>query len=235
MKCHKILKIIFLRKNTEGVLQRAKDKRQRAKGEGQGARSKIRFTFCSLPLAPCILPLALCFLPFVFCACSNEQAEAPNISRDQLNIEKGKDVEIIYSDSAKVRVRVTGPTMLYYTERDAPKQEFPNGTVTFFYDEFQQEMSVLTGKYAIRDEKNRKVIVRDSVVWESKRDGRLETSELIWDEATNIIRSTKFTRIIRANEVISGFNFETDDKLTHWRILAPRGNFNVENFQKQIQ
>ncbi|MBL7815262.1 MAG: LPS export ABC transporter periplasmic protein LptC [Saprospiraceae bacterium] len=177
----------------------------------------------------------LAYVFLVFIACKNDPSEAPNITRDQLSIEKGKDVEIIYSDSAKVRVRVTGPTMLYYTNRDAPKQEFPNGTVTFFYDEFQQEMSVLTGKYAIRDEKKRQVVVRDSVVWESKIDGRLETSELIWDEASNTIRSTKFTRITRAKETISGFNFQTDDKLTHWRILAPRGNFNVENFEKQIQ
>lgn len=177
----------------------------------------------------------LAYVFLVFIACKNDPSEAPNITRDQLSIEKGKDVEIIYSDSAKVRVRVTGPTMLYYTNRDAPKQEFPNGTVTFFYDEFQQEMSILTGKYAIRDEKKRQVVVRDSVVWESKIDGRLETSELVWDEASNTIRSTKFTRITRAKETISGFNFQTDDKLTHWRILAPRGNFNVENFEKQIQ
>lgn len=168
-------------------------------------------------------------------SCSNEQAEAPNISRDQLSIEKGKEVEIIYSDSAHVKVRVTGPTMLYFTERDHPKQEFPNGTVTYFYNEFQMEMSVLTGKYAIRDEKTRQVIVRDSVVWESKTEGRLETSELIWDEATNIIRSTKFTRITREKEVFYGFNFETDDKLTHWRILSPKGNLKLDNFEKQIQ
>ena len=168
-------------------------------------------------------------------ACNNEQAEAPNISRDQLTIEKGTDVEIIYSDSARVKVRVTGPTMLYHTAREHPQQEFPNGTVTFFYNEFQQEMSILTGKYAIRDEKKRQVIVRDSVIWESKTDGRLETSELIWDEATNIIRSTKFTRITRAKEVFYGFNFETDDKLTHWRILSPKGNLKLDNFEKQIQ
>lgn len=204
MKYHKALKIIFLRKNTEGVL---------------------------LPIVYCLLLIALTTIV----SCSNEQAEAPNITRDQLGIEKGKDVEIIYSDSARVKVRVTGPTMLYYTGRDEPKQVFPDGTVTYFYNEFQMEMSVLTGKYAIRDEKNRRVIIRDSVVWESKTDGRLETSELIWDEATNIIRSTKFTRITRANETISGFNFETDDKLTHWRILAPRGNFNAGNLQQQMQ
>ena len=185
-------------------------------------------------LLPVLYGLGFMMLALI-ASCSNEQAEAPNITRDQLGIEKGKEVEIVYSDSARVKVRVTGPTMLYYTGRDEPKQVFPDGTVTYFYDEFQQEMSVLTGKYAIRDEKNRRVIIRDSVVWESKTDGRLETSELIWDEATNVIRSTKYTRITREKETISGFNFETDDKLTHWRILAPRGNFNVGNLQQQMQ
>jgi LPS export ABC transporter protein LptC len=168
-------------------------------------------------------------------ACASEQAEAPNITRDQLKIEKGKEVEIIYSDSARVRVRVTGPTMLYYTDREQPRQEFIDGTTTYFFDENQQEMSVLTGKYAIRDEKKRQVIVRDSVVWVSKTDGRLETAELIWDEASNIIRSTKFTKITRADEIITGFNFETDDKLSHWRILAPRGNFKADDLQQKIQ
>ena len=176
----------------------------------------------------------LCYM-LLMTACSNEQAEAPNITRDQLSIEKGTDVEVIYSDSARVKVRVTGPTMLYYTEREHPRQEFPNGTITYFYDEMQQEMSNLTGKYAIRDEKKRQVIIRDSVIWESKTDGRLETSELIWDEATNIIRSTKYTKITRNKEVFYGFNFETDDKLTHWRLLSPRGNFKLDKFDKQIQ
>ena len=180
--------------------------------------------------------VACLFATLVLCVgCKDEAADAPIISRDQINVERGQEVEIIYSDSARLRVRVTGPTMLYHTERSNPRQEFPDGTRTFFYDENQQQQSILTGKYALRDERKRQVIVRDSVVWESQTDGRLETSELIWDEATNIIRSTKFTKITRKDEVISGFNFETDDKLTHWKILAPRGNFKVDNFEKQIQ
>jgi LPS export ABC transporter protein LptC len=165
-----------------------------------------------------------------FTACSTEtEQDLPVISRDQLGIEKGKEVEIIYSDSAKIKVRVTGPTMLYHTDRSSPRQEFPNGTVTYFYDENQIEISKLTGKYAVRDEGRKRVIVKDSVVWESITDGRLETSELIWDEVTNVISSTKFTKITRKDETIFGFNFQTDDKLTHWKILAPKGNFKAED------
>jgi LPS export ABC transporter protein LptC len=161
-----------------------------------------------------------------FSACKNESTDTLVVNRDQVGIEKGKDVEIIYSDSARIKVRVTGPTMLYYTEQSNPKQVFPNGTKTYFYDDNQLEMGVLSGKYAIRDERKRQVIVRDSVVWESKTDGRLETSELVWDEATNIIKSTKFTKITRQKETITGYNFQ---------ILAPKGDFQAGNLEKAGQ
>ena len=167
-------------------------------------------------------------------ACKPEIIDTLQINRDQLGIERWKDVEIIYSDSARIKVRVTGPTMLYYTNQGDPKQVFPDGTKTYFYDDFQVEMGVLSGKYAIRDERKHQVIVREDVVWESKTDGRLETSELIWDETTNIIRSTKFTKITRQKEIITGFNFETDDKLSRWRILSPKGNFNAGNLQQAV-
>jgi LPS export ABC transporter protein LptC len=172
--------------------------------------------------------LSICLM---IIACKNEPAEMDNITRDDLTIEKGKDVEIIYSDSAKVKVRVMGPVMWYYTDAANPRQEFTQGVITHFYNDRQQEQSKLTGKYAIRDERNKRVIVRDSVVWESPIDGRLETSELVWDETTNIIRSTKFCKIFRQGEVYTGFNFETNDKLTQWRFLSPKGSFKVDDNQ----
>lgn len=171
----------------------------------------------------------------VISACHTEASDIPVITRDQVRIEKGEDVEIIYSDSAKVRVRVMGAKMLYYTDYNSPRQEFTEGIKALFYDDTQNQQSVLTGKYAIRDERKRQVIVRDSVVWESLIDGRLETSELIWDEATNTIKSTKFVKITRLNEMIYGFNFETNDKLTHWRILSPKGVLKVDELEQQLK
>lgn len=166
----------------------------------------------------------------IISSCKNEDTEtAPVITRDQLSIEKGGDVEIIYSDSAHVKVRVMGPKMLYYTDRGNPRQEFTEGVKTYFYDENQVEQGVLTGKYAIRDEQKHKVIIRDSVVWTSARDGKLETSELIWDETANVIRSTRFSKITRGKEVIQGFNFETNDKLTRWKIKNPTGALPMES------
>ncbi len=183
----------------------------------------------------CLNALLLGICALTFSDCTTETPEMDSFSRDNLTLEKGKEVEIIYSDSAQVKVRVTGPEMLHNTDPGATSQIFPVGVRAFFYDPLQNQQSVLSGKYAIRDERARRVVIRDSVVWESVTDGRLETSELIWDETTNVIRSTKFCKITRQKDVIYGFNFETNDKLTAWRILSPKGALRVDELNQGLK
>lgn len=173
--------------------------------------------------------VALIFCIQFFAQCSSKNNDAQIFSRDQLAIEKGTDVEIIYSDSAKVKVRVTGKKMNYFTESTNPRQEFPEGVIIYFYDDNQKQIGILTAKYGIRDERKRTVTARDSAVWTSIADGKLETDELYWDEKTNKVRSTKFTTITRAKEKIYGFDFETDDKLSHWLLKNPKGTMKVQS------
>ena len=180
---------------------------------------------------------ALLFIPAasIFFACRKAPKEVtPIFSRDQVNIERGKDVEIIYSDSARTKVKVTGPTLLYYNDRLNPRQEFIDGTLLYFYDDQLNVQSTLKGKYALRDERKKETVVRDSVVWESKVDGRLETTELIWDEKENYIYSTKFVKIIQPGQTITGYGFKTNQDFTNWKIGVPKGNIKVDNLEKTI-
>lgn len=151
----------------------------------------------------------------------------PILTREQARTERGQDVEIIYSDSARVKVRVMGKTMLYYTG-GSPRQEFTEGVRVVFYDPLLQEQGVLTGKYAIRDESKRQTIVRDSVIWQSATDGRLETEELIWDENLNTITSNKFVKIVQpSGQTLFGYGFSTNSQLTQWQIKMPSGTLPV--------
>ena len=169
------------------------------------------------------------FVLILFSHCGSKNSDSQVFSRDQLAIEKGTDVEIIYSDSAKVKVRVTGKKMNYFTESTNPRQEFPEGVIIYFYDDNQKQISILTADYGVRDERKRTVTARDNVVWVSDTDGKLETDELYWDEKTNKVRSTKFTTITRDKEKIFGFDFETDDKLSHWLLKNPKGTMKVQS------
>jgi LPS export ABC transporter protein LptC len=168
-------------------------------------------------------------------SCADKTAiEDETISKDRVRIETGNDVEIIYSDSAHVKARVTAPTLKYFTDKSSPKQEFTNGVKAFFYDLAEQQQSILVGKYAIRAEQKGLTVIRDSVIWESAVEGRLETSELVWDEKTNIISTEKPVTIRQKGQIIHGIGFKTDEKLQKWRINVPTGQMKVDNITKSF-
>jgi LPS export ABC transporter protein LptC len=169
-------------------------------------------------------------------SCTEKTAfEDETISKERVRIETGKDVEIIYSDSAHIKARVTAPDLLYFTDKNNPKQEFTHGVKAFFYDLAEQQQSVLVGKYAIRAEQKGITIIRDSVIWESTVEGRLETSELVWDERTNIISTEKPVTIRQKGQIIHGIGFKTDEKLQRWRINVPTGQMKIDDITKSLQ
>jgi len=93
-------------------------------------------------------------LGFVFISCEND-LEAVNalFSKDQVKIEEARDVQLLYSDSAVVRVRVSGPKMLRHVDHAKPKEEFPEGILIEFLrpgsNRTQGSLTVTTGKYLI--------------------------------------------------------------------------------------
>jgi LPS export ABC transporter protein LptC len=181
-----------------------------------------------------LLRILFCCLVLFFFSCSNDLSEINKLfSKDQLNIEIGKEVEILYSDSAKLKIKIEAPVLYRYVEEINPRQEFVNGVKISFYDENRNVQSVLTGKTAIRYEKKNEVIIKDSVVWQSTTEGKLETSELIWDETKSIVYSNKLVEISQPGQKITGYRFETDQNFIHWKILFPKGNLKVQDFNQQ--
>lgn len=162
-------------------------------------------------------------------ACENDPAEVAALNALQsTEVEVAKDVEILYSDSALVRVRITGPTMLNYLDRSEPKQEFPDGVVVEFFGPNMDVTSRLTARYALRAERQGEVLARDSVVWISNRGDKLETSELIWDERRQEVYSRKFAVITRPEEIIYGHGFTANQDFTNARIQQVEGVIAVD-------
>ncbi len=160
----------------------------------------------------------------------NELARANEVlTADQLAIETAKDVEILYSDSAVVRVRINGSRLLNYLDKENPRQEFPEGIKIDFFDKEKNIESTLTAKYAMRDLKRNQVNVRDSVVWKSKKQETLETEELVWNELQGDVRSSKFVKMTKPDEVIVGYGFQSNQDFTRWSITAPQGHFPAKN------
>lgn len=173
-------------------------------------------------------------LVLLLSSCENDLEEIAALS-EQLSteVETVKEVEILYSDSAQVRVRITGPTMLYYLDRAEPQQEFTEGVVVDFFGPDGEVTSQLTAQYGLRMDNRKEVVVRDSVVWKSVEGEILETEELFWDERRQKIYSNKFVVITRPDEIIYGHGFEADQDFSYSRINAIEGRIKVDNTEKQ--
>ena len=150
-------------------------------------------------------------------------------------VEIGKEVEILYSDSARVRVRVTGPVLHNHSERDNPHQEFPEGIRVEFFDDAMRIKSTLTAKTATRYQDKGEVIARDSVVLTTIKQEKLETEELIWDEKTEKVRTEKFVKVTKPGEVIYGYGLEANQDFSYWKITVPKGRIKVDQLNDALE
>lgn len=62
--------------------------------------------------------------------------------------------------------------------------------------------------------------MKDSVVFTSINQEVLKTSELIWNETLGHISTDKFVRIIRKDEMLQGYGFETDQNFRSGTIKS---------------
>ena len=61
---------------------------------------------------------------------------------------------------------------------------------------------------------------------------RLETEELIWDEATEKVYTNKFVIIRRPGEIIYGHGFEANQDFTFSRIRAIEGRLKSDGMEE---
>ena len=163
-------------------------------------------------------------------ACKNDLPLFPEtFPPESIQIEELHGFEMLYSDSAKVRVRVRGPVMWRHLDEKNPRQEFPEGIEVEFFDANFRVNSRLTSRYAIRDEKEHQIVVRDSVVWTGLNNEQLETEELVWEEESKKVYTNRFVVIRRNDEIIWGHGFESDQDFSRSRIKAIEGRIKIED------
>ena len=165
-----------------------------------------------------------------FAACENSLEDVEAVAQQfEEAVETVKDVEILYSESANVKVKLTAPLLLRHKTKD-PYSEFPDGIGVQFFDETLQETGSLNANYGVRHEKKQQTIVRDNVVWVSATEQkRIESEELIWDERNKKIKSDKFVKVTTDTESIFGTGFEAEQDFSRYTILNITGIVKVRS------
>ena len=149
-------------------------------------------------------------------------------------VERAENFEMIFSDSGRIKARIEGDVLLHYLDPANPKDEFPEGVSVLFYNNTGQVQSWLDSKYAIRKGREKIVVLRDSVVMKNVKGERLHTSELIWDEKEEMVRTEKFSKITKVDgTVLYCYGFESNEQFTDYTLLSIEGPVNIDALKEE--
>jgi LPS export ABC transporter protein LptC len=178
----------------------------------------------------CYFNIFLIFLGIT--GCENNIEVIKNITNvREIPSLSGENVEILYSDSGKVKMKVVARVLNKYNSPDKQYIEFPKGIIIYKYDSvFQIEASV-KADWALYKEKLKLWEARDAVEAKNlKENEQLFTEELFWDQNKHIIYSKKFTKIINSDGVFYGDGgFESNESLSKWHLIGVKGKVNIKD------
>ncbi|MFM8449638.1 MAG: hypothetical protein ACKOAY_05990 [Haliscomenobacter sp.] len=188
--------------------------------------------------ALCLTPVMLRYIAFCLAVsigtmgCQKESAP-PVLSEEalQTDVERIEQVEIIYSDSAVIRVRLKGPVMLTHLQSADTYQEFTEGVRIEFFSPGGLITSVMTAGYAVRYQSRGVTYIRKEVVWRSAEGKMLETPELIWDERERNVYTQKFAVVTTPVDTVYSHGFQATQDFRDIRLKAVDGSMELAELQ----
>ena len=184
---------------------------------------------------PSLVSLSIIACSFVLGSCENDLKDVERISARNVAIpvDKSYGVEIIYSDSAKVKARLLAPELHHYNT-EKPYYEMPKGVTIIILDENQKESSRITSDYAIRRENEKVTELKKNVVAVNKEGKIFKSEELIYDENKSQFYSNQLVSIITKSQTINGTSFWSNESFSYYEIQQSTGNFDVPGNQNTL-
>ena len=165
-------------------------------------------------------------------SCEKKSGVLKELTIKELPSLSARNIETMYSDSGKVTLVVRSPLVSQYSGSDEPYTLFPEGLTVLFYDKKTEPQASISSKYARYTEKDKLWELRDSVVAVNTGGDVLETELLYWSEPKESVWSDRFVRITAKDQIIMGTGFESDPRLTKYKIKDVSATIYIENEQK---
>ncbi|WP_051189506.1 LPS export ABC transporter periplasmic protein LptC [Daejeonella oryzae] len=170
------------------------------------------------------------FLMIAMVSCENDLKDVEKISSKKIAVpvDRSTGVEIIYSDSAKVKARMITPELLHFKTSN-PYYEMKKGVEIIFLDANQKQNSRVTADYAIRYENERKVELKKNVVAVNEKGETFKSDELIWDENKKRFTSNKLVSITSSGNTLSGTSFWANENFSYYEITQSTGDLSLSD------
>lgn len=138
------------------------------------------------------------------------------------------NVNTLISDSGVTQYKIVAPVWYMYDEVDTPYWSFPQG---IYLQKFDKKFNVIATVAA-----DSARFFRVQRLW--RLDGNVEMTKaprdlflsprVFWDQRRQKLYSDTFIHIENATHVLEGTGFESNERLTEYRILKPTGIFPVD-------
>jgi len=165
-------------------------------------------------------------------SCENDIATIKALNEDlNMPMQTGSNVEITYTDSGQVKVRLMAPELKRFSRENDPYYEFPKGLKVMFYQNDGKIESHIEADYALFFEKQELWEARNNVVAKNERTHeQLFTEHIFWNQKEETIYSDQFTKIINADGTFYGEKgFEARQDLSKWKLKSSKGTVNVKD------
>ncbi len=182
------------------------------------------------------LPMLLAglVLTLVAVGCGQSKKETFSIDADPESFPTMKtlNVSTLISDSGYTRYHITTPLWLMFEEAKDPHWDFPDGLFLLQFDNNMVESSSFTADTA-RYFSARKLWKFDrNVKMRNVQGDRFMTQQLFWDQTAEKLYSDSFIHIERADRIIEGYGFISNQELTSYTIRQPSGIFPTSDFRR---
>ena len=167
-------------------------------------------------------------IAFGLFSCSSkkdEMAEMPLYEGPDVEI---KDVTTLFSDSARVRIKLQAKTQIEYQK--SGDRLFPDGVYIEFYEKDGTISSTLRanhGEYIAEDKLYRGE--GDVVVISRVNGDELNTEELFWSPDKKQIFTEKFVTIKSEGEIHTGEGMTASQDFTTYTITKPTGTLTIDD------
>ncbi|MDP9078054.1 MAG: LPS export ABC transporter periplasmic protein LptC [Bacteroidota bacterium] len=179
--------------------------------------------------------LVICAL-VLLSACENSLDDIKKIASKEENkpISRSFGVDVIYSDSARVKAHLTAPVMISYDDTPKPYKEMTKGIKIVFYDINLKENGNIVSDNAIQRDKENIIEFHKNVVATNAQGQIFKSDELIYDMTAKKMYSSKAVEITAPNgDITEGVGFDSNESFYPWHIIKMTGNFYVND--KEIQ
>ncbi|MBO5915779.1 MAG: LPS export ABC transporter periplasmic protein LptC [Bacteroidales bacterium] len=137
-------------------------------------------------------------------------------------------VTTLISDSGRIRYKVIAHTWKVFDQADEPYWYFPEGV---YFERFNDSLEV---ESIVRGDTAR--YFTEQELWELKNDvlvknlsgEQFETNLLYWSQQKHKVYSDSFIRIQQADQILTGYGFESNESLSKYKIFKIKGVFPLD-------